>query len=162
MTLPFEPIADDGSRHYFKRVVAQEFIAGPLVQGAWNLSEQHIAPSLGLIAHAIETDLKARRTDDLVLGRLSYDILGTIPIGPVTIEVSVLRPGRTIELVEARMLYDQRPVVLSRAWLKRGFDTSALAQTSYAPLPPPEMLPRWDMSSEWGGGLTSSLFFHPC
>ncbi len=59
--------------------------------------------------------MQARRGGDpLVVSRVSYDILGVIPIGPMTVEVSVLRPGRTIELVEARLHYDGRPVVLAR------------------------------------------------
>ena len=33
----------------------------------------------------------------MVLTRLSYDILGTLPMDACDVEVRVLRPGRTIE-----------------------------------------------------------------
>lgn len=142
---------------FFERTGPHEFAASPLVQGAWNGTEQHIAPSLGLIAHAIESDQQQRRRNSLKLGRLSYDILGTIPIGPVRINVTVLRPGRTIELVEARMSSDGRPVVLARAWLMQGFDTEAIAGTSFPALSPPEAVPAWDMSTIWAGACIASM-----
>ena len=85
---------------YFERMGPSSFLASEHVGGAWNPAEQHIAPALGLIAHAIEQDQAVRRTDRLRLVRLSYDILGTLPIDLVEVEVSVLRPGQTIELVD--------------------------------------------------------------
>lgn len=112
---------------------------------------------LGLIAHAIEKDLRTRRDDDLELGCLSFDILGTIPIGTVTIEVTVIRPGRTIELVEARLLHDGRAAVLARAWLMRGYNTRFIEGTSFLALPPPEALPPWEMDAIWAGGFIGSL-----
>lgn len=146
------------ARHcFFERTGPSDFAATPLVQGAWNRTEQHIAPALGLIAHAIESDQRQRREDALRLGRLSYDILGTIPIGPVAVDVAVLRPGRTIELVEARMSYDGRPVVLARAWLMQTFDTAAIAGTSFPALPPPGAIAAWDMSTVWAGACIGSM-----
>lgn len=159
MTMP-SPNASCGEHRptaFFERTGEREFVATPLTEGAWNRTEQHIAPALGLIAHAIETDQRHRRDDALTLGRLSYDILGTIPIGTVTIEVVVLRPGRTIELVEARMSYDGRPVVLARAWLMKTFDTEEIAGTSFVPLVPPGALPAWDMSALWGGACIAAM-----
>ncbi len=143
--------------HFFRRIGARTFAASPSVEGAWNRTEQHIAPALGLIAHAVEDDLKRRRDDRLKIGRLSFDILGTIPIGTVAIDVSVLRPGRTIELVEARMTYGDRPVVLARAWLMKTFDTAAVGGTSFADIPPPEMMEPWDMSSVWAGACIGAM-----
>jgi hypothetical protein len=149
--------AGEDARHFFRRIGAGAFAASPLVEGAWNRSEQHIAPALGLIAHAIERDAAARRDDPLAIGRVSYDILGTIPIGEVAIEVVVLRPGRTIELVEARMTYDRRPVVLARAWLLRAFDTAALAGTAFPALPPVADIPHWPMTEAWAGACIGAM-----
>jgi hypothetical protein len=67
--------------------------------GAWAEHEQHIAPMAGLIAHQIE---QACAGDGLVLGRFGMDILGTIEIADFEVAVEVVRPGRTISLVEAR------------------------------------------------------------
>ena len=64
---------------YFHRTGPTTFRATENVGGAWTLLEQHIAPALGLLVHVIESDRDARRGDDLVVARLSYDILGTLP-----------------------------------------------------------------------------------
>ena len=86
---------------YFERLAEDRFRATEHTGGAWDLETQHIAPALGLLAHVVETDRDRRRSDGLVLTRLSYDILGTVPIAEIQIAVGVLREGRTIELVEA-------------------------------------------------------------
>ena len=78
---------------YFERLGAHTFRATEHTGGAWDLETQHIAPALGLLAHAVEHDRDVRRSDGLVLTRLSYDILGTVPIAEVDIAVEVLRTG---------------------------------------------------------------------
>ena len=65
---------------YFQRLSAHRFRATEHTGGAWDLETQHIAPALGLMAHVVETDREARRSDGPVLCRLSYDILGKVPI----------------------------------------------------------------------------------
>src|SRR5919199_2164690 len=101
-----------GVSGYFERVDAGAFRATEHVGGAWRQDEQHIAPALGLLVHAVECDRDVRRDDGLVLGRLSFDILGTLPIDVVEVGVRVLRPGRTIELVEATLAHGGRTAVL--------------------------------------------------
>ena len=142
---------------YFERLGPACFRASDHVGGAWNTAEQHIAPALGLIAHAIEQDHAARRADRLRIGRLSYDILGTLPIDVVEIEVSVLRPGRTIELVEARLSHGGRTAVVARAWLLQGFDTARLEGSAFAAVPPPEKMAPWQVGEAWPGGFVRSV-----
>lgn len=141
---------------YFERVDAQRFRATEHVGGGWNPAEQHVAPALGLLAHAVETDHAARRADRLQISRLSYDILGVLPIDIVDLAVTVLRPGRTIELVEARLSHAGRDAVVLRAWLTQPYDTEAFAGNAFARIASPEQTPPWDMSSEWPGGFVRS------
>lgn len=54
---------------YFHRIAPDRFLATSAAQGAWNTNQQHIAPSLGPLTHAVETDRNARRDDDLQLTR---------------------------------------------------------------------------------------------
>ena len=86
---------------YFERTGPASFLPTDHVRGAWREDEQHVAPALGLLAHLVEADHAARRTpeDRLAVSRLSFDILGTMPVEEVTTEVAVRRPGRTVELV---------------------------------------------------------------
>jgi hypothetical protein len=142
---------------YFERTGQRAFLATGHVGGAWDLRTQHIAPALGLLAHAVEADRDARRTDGLVIGRLSYDILGTVPVEEVEVAVEVLRPGRTIELVQATLNHAGRAAVVLRAWLMRPGDTCRLHGTSLTPIPPPEQLPVWDATTVWPGGFIASV-----
>lgn len=142
---------------YFERLGPATFVPTEHVGGAWNVDEQHIAPALGLLVHAVETDRDARRDDGLVIGRLSYDILGTVPVGPVVTSVQVLRPGRTIELVEATLSYDERVIVRARAWLMQTRPTPELAGTSLPPIPALEDCEPWDPTSLWPGGFIDSV-----
>src|SRR5690606_14832550 len=112
---------------YFERLDDGVFRATEHVSGAWDTSTQHVAPALGLLAHAVERDRDARRDDGLVVARLSYDILGTIPVDVVDVSVEVLRPGRTIELVQATLGHGGRTGLILRAWLLEERDTAALA-----------------------------------
>lgn len=153
-----DPSSIRGSgHHYFTRISAQEFVATPLVQGAWDGTQQHVAPAFGLIAHAIEVDLGNRRNDGLRIGRVSYDILGTMPIGTVAIEVVVIRPGRTVELVEASLLHSGRLVILARAWLMQTFDTERISGSALPAIPSPKMMPHWDITTVWAGACIASL-----
>lgn len=141
---------------YFERTGPCTFRATEHVSGAWDTATQHIAPALGLLTHAVEVDRDARRTDGLSIGRLSYDILGTIPVDIMEIEVEVIRPGRTIELVHARLLHEGRPAVLLRAWLLQPRDTTSFQDTAIPAITPPKDMAAWDPTTLWPGGFIAS------
>ena len=141
---------------YFKRLSEHRFLATDDVSGAWDIDLQHISPALGLLAHAVELDRDQRRTDRLRMGRLSYDILGTVPVDVVEIAVRVVRPGRTIELVEASLRHDGRDIVLLRCWLMQAGDNERVAGTTLPGMPPPSDLATWDPTTVWPGGFIAS------
>lgn len=142
---------------YFERLDADRFRATEHTGGAWREDEQHIAPALGLLAHLVEKEHAARRAEPLVIARLSYDIHGTVPVAEVGTAVRVLRPGRTVELVEATMAHRGRGVVSVRAWLMEERDTAAIAGTPLPGIPPPDALPAWTPRSTWPGGFIRSI-----
>lgn len=142
---------------YFQPAGVMRFIPTPHASGAWSQDELHIAPALGLIAHLVEADRDARRGDDLQFIRLSCDILGTIQMAAFDVTVEVVRAGRTIELVEARMTQNGRIGVIARAWLAARYDTADLAGSALAPMPAPEELEAWDPTTVWPGGMIRSL-----
>ncbi len=142
---------------YFEREAGgARFVPTKHVGGAWNTQEQHIAPALGLLAHCVELDRDVRRGHDLVIGRLAYDILGTIPLDIMDIDVRVVRTGRTIELVEATLGHGGRDALILRAWLMQPGDTATLAATSFDRIPGPDDTPVWDPTTVWPGGFIES------
>lgn len=141
---------------YFERAGRSSFRATVHVSGAWNTAEQHIAPALGLLVHLVERDRDSRRSDGLLIGRLAFELLGTVPVDVVETEVRVVRPGRTIELVEAVLRHGGRDVVALRAWLVQRGETDRLATTTLPRLPPPEAMPPFDLTTVWPGGFIAS------
>jgi hypothetical protein len=141
---------------YFIQTGPATFRPTEHVGGAWNTDEQHIAPALGLMLHVVEVDRDHRRDDGLLVSRLSWDILGTVPMEDVDVEVRVLRPGRTIELVEAVLLHAGRPAVLLRAWLLRSTGDPADGGSALPRIPGPDQMPAWDPTTVWPGGFIAS------
>jgi hypothetical protein len=86
--------------------------------GPWSTAAQHGGPPAALLGRALEgLEPDLGRT----LGRVAMDLLGPVPVGPVSVEARVVRPGRSVSLREAT-LYDEahpdgrRPVARGRAW----------------------------------------------
>jgi hypothetical protein len=142
---------------YFQALGPMRFRPTQHVSGAWNIQEQHIAPAMGLLAHLVEAHRDARRDDGLRIGRASYDILGKLAMDAFEVEIDIVRPGRTIELVEARLRQDGRVGLVLRAWLMAGCDTRALAGHALAPMPALETLSPWEMGQVWPGGFVRSV-----
>lgn len=142
---------------YWQRTGTRTYRPTEHVVGAWDRSTQHIAPALGLLAHEVELDRDRRRSDGLVLSRLSYDILGTVPLEEVEVTVELLRAGRTIELVRAAASHGGREVATLRAWLVEPGDTAALAGTDLPRIPPPDEVQPWDATELWPGGFIASV-----
>ncbi len=125
-------------------------------QGAWSDEHQHMAPVSGLLVRAIE---ECQPREDLIVSRVAFDILGPIPVGDVEVRTHLIRPGRTIELVEAEMSAGGRVVVRATAWRLATSDTSQVAGDAVDPLPGPEQGAPWTGTGVWGGGYIRSLEF---
>lgn len=130
--------------------------------GAWDPEEQHFSPLGGLIVHAIDRFVAAGPGDrGLVLSRVSFDILGRLALDECEIRVQTVRPGRTIELVEAVVLIRDRAVVRARAWLLSTGDTTAVTGGEDGGLTPPEDLASWTLTDVWPGGYIASVDVRP-
>lgn len=123
-------------------------------QGAWRAEEMHMAAVSGLLLHEVTAH---ETTPGLRVGRLSYDILGTLWAGELEVVTRTLRPGRTIELVESVLHARGRTVLTLRAWLLSTADTSAVAQLPDEPLPPRSEAVAGNALAGWDGGYIASL-----
>jgi len=146
---------------YFRRVGPQRFTPTAHATGAWAADEQHFSPVAGLLVHEIQRTRAGEQRPGMAMSRITFDILGRIPVGEFDVEVRIVRPGRTIELVEATAFAAGRAAVTARAWLMTSGDTTSVAGGAPDPLPAPDTLPPWSMDSMWPGGFIASLDVRP-
>ena len=141
---------------YFHQLTATRFAATEYTGGAWNPDEQHIAPAVGLLSHLIEQDHR-QRGGTLRMASLSCDILGVLPIAEFDVSVSVVRPGRTIELVEAVLSCNGRDGVRARAWMLQTADTTVLAGSALPKMPAVEATPPYAFGTTWNGECVNTV-----
>ncbi|MDI3387602.1 thioesterase family protein [Streptomyces sp. B-S-A8] len=152
---------------YFESIDEHRYKPTPHASGAWSVDEQHFSPLGGLLVHAMDRHLAQRRRtqdlpdDGLLLSRISFDILGRLALDEIEIRVETLRPGRTIELLEAVALIAGRPVVRARAWRLAAADTSSVAGGAAGRLTSPQEVAPWPMESVWPGGYIASIDVRP-
>jgi hypothetical protein len=95
----------------------------------------------------------------MVLARVTIEILGPVPMAPLHTEARLVRPGRSVELLEAVLEQDHRPVMRASGWRVRVSDERPPTHASEQapPLPGPEAVsppdPAWRcgflLATEW-------------
>jgi hypothetical protein len=114
------------------------FRATELTRGPWDPEAQHAGPPAALLGHAIE---QLPEAGEFQVGRVTFEILGPVPIAPVRVEARVARPGRRVQMFEAD-LSDAGGEVLMRArgWRIRTvkLDLPGEALLASQPPAPPE------------------------
>ncbi|MFJ3775743.1 thioesterase family protein [Streptomyces sp. NPDC090075] len=146
---------------YFEAIDERRYKPTAHAGGAWDVNEQHFSPLGGLVVHALDRHRAAGPDNGLLLSRISYDILGRLALDECEIEVGTVRPGRTIELLEAVVRIAGRPVVRARAWYLAAADTTAVSGGPGERLTAPESLAPWRMSDLWPGGYIASVDVRP-
>jgi acyl-CoA thioesterase len=109
---------------------SDRFASTSATAGPWGPTAQHAGPPSALLSRALEGLLEPDRT----IGRISIDLLGAVPVGPLAVSTSVVRPGRTVSLMTAS-LYDEaagRECATARAW---ALPRSATGPAESEPLP---------------------------
>ena len=102
-------------------------------RGPWGPSSQHGGPPAALLGRAIEG---VNDRDDLRVARIVFDILRPVPIEPLTLDVRVARPGKSVELVHASLSTSGQEVMRASAW-RIHTEERDLEPTEPAPPPPP-------------------------
>src|SRR5438105_10687026 len=77
--------------------------ATELARGPWDPGAQHGGAPAALLMRAFEG---LPGPEGLVLARVTYEFLRPAPIGPVSVQAEVIRPGRRVQLLEGSMLAD--------------------------------------------------------
>jgi Thioesterase-like superfamily len=112
------------------------FVATELTRGPWDEGSQHAGPPCALLGRALD---RAGALDPAQLVRVTYEILRPVPIARLTTRAEVVRPGRSVELVEGALLHEGEEVVRARAWRIRTADVEIDREMPEpAPIPGPE------------------------
>ena len=93
-----------------------------LTRGPWDPNAQHAGPPSALLARAIEL---CEPREGMRVGRVTVEILAPIPIAPLTVSASVVRPGRSVEMLEASLTGADGEVMRARAWRLAESDITA-------------------------------------
>lgn len=89
------------------------YLATELTRGPWDSGAQHAGPPSALLAREIE---RLPGSERFQVGRIAFDILRPVPIGPVHVSARVLRPGRRVQLVEAELSDGEQVLMRATAW----------------------------------------------
>ena len=108
------------------------FQPSELTRGPWDPEAQHAGPPAALLARALE---RAGDPDGKQIGRVTYEILKPVPLEELHVEARVVRPGRSVELLEASLTAPAGEVMRAAAWRLR---TEAVDLDPAPAIEPPE------------------------
>lgn len=141
---------------FYLPVGDDEFESTAATASPWDFSLQHGGPPAALLARAIE---RCDPDDGLPIARITVDFLGGIPQGRIRTEARVVRPGKRVELVEAKLFANGKLAVQASAWRIRQREGATAHVATPAILPPPLPGPRpkpdfyfEGVGAEWGYG----------
>ena len=105
-----------------------------LTRGPWDPNAQHAGPPSALLGRAIEL---CEPREGMRVGRVTIEILAPVPIAPLTVSAGVVRPGRSVEMLEASLKGPDGEVMRARGWRLTPGDISADWEQERSP-PGPE------------------------
>ncbi len=110
------------------------FIASELTRGPWDPNAQHAGPPSGLLGREVE---RVGGGQGFQVARVTLEILRPVPIGPVRVEASIVRPGRSVQMVEASLSDGENELMKARAWRIRTAEIEIPEDVVTTPEAPP-------------------------
>jgi acyl-Coa thioesterase superfamily protein/acyl-CoA thioesterase superfamily protein len=106
------------------------FAATPHTRGPWNPAHQHAGPPAALLGRSLE---RCEPREGMLLARLTFEILRPVPVGEVAVAARVIRPGRSVQLLEGELTAGGEPVMTVRAWRVKAADAPSAGLGGAAP-----------------------------
>ena len=110
----------------------ERFRATELTRGPWDPDAQHAGPPAGLVTREIE-----RLGEPARIGRITFEILRSVPIATLAVSARIVRPGRRVELCEASLSDEKGEVIRATAWRLRPDPVELPAVPGAGDDPPP-------------------------
>src|SRR5919198_2407392 len=121
-------------------VDGERYVPTELTVGPWDPRAQHAGPPAALLGRAIEACPPGGQ-----VGRVTFEILAPVPLEPLTVSAHVVRPGRSVELLEASLEAEGVEVMRASAWRLR---TERLEGAGEPPRDPPPPGPEQGKATE--------------
>ncbi|MGH3434975.1 MAG: thioesterase family protein [Sciscionella sp.] len=134
---------------FYQRRDEHTFVSTGHTAGPWSADTQHFGPPSALLARALEGVPAAR---DMMLARVSVDILGPLPVAELEVSAKLERPGRSVELVSAALCCAGRAVATARGWRIVRSNTADVAEGESTPLPDPDQAAPYVQPEHWRSG----------
>jgi hypothetical protein len=118
------------------------YVATELTRGPWDPGAQHAGPPAALIGREVERlgggRIGGEGGPPAQVGRITYEVLRSVPIAPLRVEARIVRPGRRVEMFEA-ILSDEEgdPLMRAGGWRLRTDSVSIEAPEASTPQPGP-------------------------
>jgi acyl-Coa thioesterase superfamily protein/acyl-CoA thioesterase superfamily protein len=110
------------------------FRATELTRGPWDPGAQHAGPPAALLGYALE---ELPEAGEFQVGRVTFEILRSVPIAPVRVEARVARPGRRVQMLEAELSDAEGETLMrARAWRIRTGEVEVPPEAMVATEPP--------------------------
>jgi hypothetical protein len=103
-----------------------------LTRGPWDPEAEHAGPPAALLGRAIE---RCAPTDEAQIARITVEILRPVPLLPLAASARVVRPGRSVQLLEASLTDPEGEVMRATAW------RLSTAPVELSPQPPDDAPP---------------------
>lgn len=118
------------------------FLATELALGPWAPGALHGGAPAALLAHAFQAAVSSA---ELRPARITYEFVRPVPVGPLGVQVEVIRPGRRVTLLDG-FVTDPEGVEVARA---RALFVVAAAIDAGTVTPPPFAGPAAARESDW-------------
>jgi Thioesterase-like superfamily len=119
----------------FYEIDGDRYLATELTRGPWDPGAQHAGPPAALLGREIE---RLPDAGEFQVGRVTCEILRSVPIAPVRVAARILRPGRRVQLVEAELSDEgDEPLMRVSAWRLRTAPLVIPPEAMVAAEPPP-------------------------
>ena len=100
------------------------YVSTELTRGPWDPDAQHAGPPAALIGREVERLGGGRVGGEdgapAQVGRITYEVLRSVPIAPLRVEAKIVRPGRRVEMFEAALTDEAgEPLMRAQGWRLR-------------------------------------------
>jgi hypothetical protein len=111
------------------------YVATELTRGPWDPGAQHAGPPAALLGREIE---RLPDAAEFQVGRVTCEILRSVPIAPLHVDARIVRPGRRVQLVEAELREASgESLMRASAWRIRTAPVEIPAEAMAVDEPPP-------------------------